>query len=49
MVTPVSFRKPKEPIRLNGIVVITIKENLGDSNCAAITTKSRNTAVAIAV
>ena len=25
-------RKPKDPIRLNGIVVITIRENFGDSN-----------------
>ena len=25
-------RKPKEPIKLNGIVAITIRENFGDSN-----------------
>ena len=32
---------PKEPIKLNGIVVITMIENFGDSNWAAITTKIR--------
>ena len=25
-------KSPKEPIRLNGMVVITMMENLGDSN-----------------
>ena len=49
MLTPVSFRSPKEPTRLNGIVVMTMKENFGDSNCADITTKIRNTATAIAL
>ena len=48
MVTPVSFKRPKEPIRLNGIVVMTIKENFGDSNCAAKITKTRKTAMAMA-
>ena len=48
MVVPVSFRSPKEPTRLNGIVVMTMKENFGDSNCAAMTTNTRNTATAIA-
>ena len=48
MVTPVSFRRPKEPIRLKGIVVITMKENFGDSNWAAMTTKTRKAAVAMA-
>ena len=41
--------RKKEPIKLNGILNITIKEKLGDSNCIAITKKIKNTAVAIAV
>ena len=49
MLTLVSFKSPKEPTRLNGMVVITMKENFGDSNCAAMTTKIRNTATAIAL
>ncbi len=49
MLTPVSFKSPKEPTRLKGMVVITMKENFGDSNCAAMTTKIRNTATAIAL
>ena len=48
MVVPVSFRSPKEPTRLKGIVVMTMKENFGDSNWAAMTTNTRNTATAIA-
>ena len=48
IVVPVSFKSPKEPTRLNGIVVMTMKENFGDSNCAAMTTNTRNTATAIA-
>ena len=48
MVVPVSFRSPKEPTRLNGIVVMTMKENFGDSNWAALTTNTRNTATAMA-
>ena len=32
-------RRPNAPIKLNGIVNITIRENFGDSNCIAITTK----------
>ena len=43
-----SHRRPKEPIRLKGMVVITIREYLGDSNWAAITTNTRNTAVPMA-
>ena len=39
---------PKAPIRLNGMVVMTMKEYLGDSNWAAMTTNIRNTAVPIA-
>ena len=34
---------PKAPIRLNGMVVMTMKEYLGDSNWAAMTTNIRNT------
>ena len=49
MVVPVNFKSPKEPTRLKGIVVMTIKENFGDSNCAAITTKTKNTATAMAL
>ena len=30
----------KDPIRLKGIQIITIKENFGDSNCMAITYSS---------
>ena len=48
IVTPVIFRKPKEPTRLNGIVVMTITENFTDSNWLAMTTNTRNTAMAIA-
>ena len=40
---------PKAPIKLNGMVVITMKEYLGDSNWAAITTNIRNTAVPMAL
>ena len=43
-----SQRRPKAPIRENGIVVITMMENLGDSNWAAMTTNTRNTAMAMA-
>ena len=32
---------PKEPIRANGIVVMIISENFGDSNWIAITTNTR--------
>ena len=31
-----------------GIVVMTMKENRGDSNCAAMTTNTRKTAIRIA-
>mgnify|MGYP007026185381 CR=1 FL=1 len=48
MLTPVICKSPKEPMRLNGMVVITMKENFGDSNCADSTTNTRNTATAIA-
>ena len=30
IVVPVSFKSPKEPTRLNGIVVMTMKENFGE-------------------
>ena len=47
----VSHNSPNAPIRLNGIVVMTIPENLivRDSNWAAITTKIKNTAIASAL
>ena len=45
----VSHNSPNAPIRLNGIVVMTIPENLIDSNWAAITTKIKNTAIASAL
>ena len=38
-------RNPKEPIRANGIVVMTMTENFTDSNCAAITTNTRKIAI----
>ena len=44
-----SHRKPQAPIMANGIVVMTMNENLGDSNCAAMTTNTRKTAMMIAV
>ena len=47
MLEPVKNNNKKEPIRENGIQVITISENLGDSNCIAITKNTRNTAVKI--
>ena len=49
MVTPVKPSSPKDPTRLNGIVVITMTENFGDSNWAAMTTNTRNTATAMAL
>ena len=39
MATLAAAKSPKEPIKLNGMVVITMSENLGDSNCAAINNK----------
>ena len=45
----VSHNSPNAPIRLNGMVVMTIPENLIDSNWAAITTKIKNTAIASAL
>ena len=48
MLTPVSFSNPKEPTKLKGMVVITMMENFTDSNCAAMTTNTRKTAIAIA-
>ena len=42
---PARYRRPKEPITLKGRVVITISENLGDSNWIAMTMKIRNTPV----
>ena len=49
IVTPVTFSRPKEPTRLKGMVVMTMKENLGDSNWAAMTTNTMNTAMAMAL
>ena len=40
---------PKEPIRLNGILSMTIREYFGDSNCMAITRKTRKMAAAMAL
>ena len=48
IVTPDNSIKPNEPIRENGIQIITMIENLHDSNCMAMTIKTRKTAVAIA-
>ena len=48
-VDPVIKSSPKEPISAKGILIITISENRGDSNCIAITRKIRNTATKIAV
>ena len=42
-------RSPKEPIRLKGMLSMTIREYFGDSNCMAITRNTRNTAAAIAL
>ena len=42
---PVRYRRPKEPIRLKGMVTMTIREYLGDSNCMPITMNIRNTPV----
>ena len=42
-------RNPKEPIKLNGIVAITIRENFGDSNWIAMTMKIRKIAVTSAI
>ena len=48
-VDPVKNKSNREPIRENGIHSMTIIENLGDSNCMAITKNTRNTAVKIAL
>ena len=48
-VTPDRNISPNEPTRLNGIQIITMSENRGDSNCIAITRKTSSTAAAIAV
>ena len=45
ILTPLKYKSPKAPINENGIVNITINENLGDSNCIAITINIRNIAV----
>ena len=45
---PVIKRSPKDPMRLNGILSMTIREYFGDSNCIAITRNTRNTAAAMA-
>ena len=39
-------RSPKDPIRLNGMLSITISEYRGDSNCIAITKNTRKIAAA---
>ena len=44
----VTNRNINEPISANGTHIITINENLGDSNCIAITRNTKNTAVRIA-
>ena len=46
---PERNRSPKEPIRLKGMLSMTIREYFGDSNCMAITRNTRNTAAAIAL
>ena len=48
MVASKSQSNPKEPIMAKGTVVMTMKLKRRDSNCPAITTKTRNTAMAIA-
>mgnify|MGYP002508234381 CR=1 FL=1 len=48
-VDPVIYKRPKEPINAKGMLIITISENRGDSNCIAITRKIRNTATKIAM
>ena len=35
----VMYNSPKEPINAKGILIMTIMENLGDSNCMAMTRK----------
>lgn len=47
-VEPVMNSRKKDPIRLNGILSMTMSENTGDSNCIAMTRKIRKTAVKIA-
>ena len=42
-------RSPNAPINENGMVNITISENLGDSNCIAITINIKNMAVSNAL
>ena len=48
MGSPVINRRPREPIRLNGMLSMTISEYFGDSNCMAMTSNTRNMAAAIA-
>jgi len=48
-VEPEINSRKKDPIRLNGILSMTISENTGDSNCIAMTRNIRNTAVIIAI
>ena len=48
MALSASHKRPKAPIRQNGMVVITMIENLGDSNWAAMTTNTRKIARAMA-
>ena len=45
MVIPAIYSRKTEPTRLKGIHIITMKEKRGDSNCMAITRKTRNTAI----
>ena len=44
MALSASHKRPKAPMRQNGMVVITMIENLGDSNWAAMTTNTRKIA-----
>ena len=48
MALSASHKRPKAPMRQNGMVVITMIENLGDSNWAAMTTNTRKIARAMA-
>ena len=48
MVLCVMNNSRKDPISAKGIHIMTMKENLGDSNCIAITRNTRNVATRIA-
>ncbi len=49
MLVLVMKSRRKDPIRENGIQVITIRENLGDSNCMAMTRNTRNIPARMAI